>query len=464
MGLPLFLRRLFPGARSKQEKLTSATESSSEVSKGWQATEQPDLQDAALFQIPGAFPSSPPRTPRLAPTEHVKHYEPPTRPSREAEKTAELDRMDVDIPFMPELRTELGSYLRPQRSQRLSIPSTPVQKKPRPIETPKRTDETHPDAMQIDDPWAARSMMFEMLPFGAPVSAVQLVSPQRTPIPNNRIASIYQKEWDQREQEKQAWDAEQGRAIRIRPQGKCVRQLSVSWLDRVTKAMHSHGAVAQSLSGDELYQKDIATCIKPLAWLNDEIINSYLAVIIQYLRNSTGNTPDQRPRYHAFNSFFYSSLRDKGYDSVRRWAKRAKIGGEVLLEVDTVFVPVHESSHWTLMVVRPMDRTIEYFDSLGGRGARQVDTIRKWLHGELGNKFVADEWTLLPSVSSYQDNGSDCGVFLLTNAKAIALNIEPTAFGAKDTILLRRKIVAEIMNGGLHGEFSPVDKTGTVLL
>lgn len=63
-----------------------------------------------------------------------------------------------------------------------------------------------------------------------------------------------------------------------------------------------------------------------------------------------------------------------------------------------------------------------------------------------------------------QDNGSDCGVFLLTNAKAIALGIEPTAFGAQDTILLRRKIVAEIMNGGLHGELSPIDKAGHLLL
>jgi Ulp1 family protease len=117
--------------------------------------------------------------------------------------------------------------------------------------------------------------------------------------------------------------------------------------------------------------------------------------------------------------------------------------------------------------VRPADRAIEYFDSLdrmGRQGARQVKNIKEWLRGELGAKYDDDEWNVLPSVSSQQDNGSDCGVFLLTNAKAIALEIEPTAFGPSDTQNLRKKIVAELMNGGLHGDFCPVDRMGNTLL
>lgn len=308
-------------------------------------------------------------------------------------------------------------------------------------------------------------MMFEKLPFGSPMSAVRLFTPTKAQFPTNRIASIYAPEFERREKERQAQEREQRGMVRARPLGDSVRALSNEWMHRVAMAMQApqNLAVAQSLSGDSLYQKDIATCLKPLAWLNDEIINSYLTVIIQYLRQSTGNAND-RPRFHAFNSFFYSALRDKGYQGVRRWANRAKIGGEGLLEVDTVFVPVHQSSHWTLLVVRPIDRTVEFFDSLGGRGQRHFEVIKEWLRGELGGTFDEEEWTLLPSVSSYQDNGSDCGVFLLTNAKAIALGIEPTCFQARHTTLLRRKIVAEIMNKGLHGEFSPVDKMGRTLL
>lgn len=223
--------------------------------------------------------------------------------------------------------------------------------------------------------------------------------------------------------------------------------------------------VATSLTGDEICQKDIITCVRPLAWLNDEIINSYLGFLVQYLRELNGNLgPKDKPRFHSFNTFFYSTLRDKGYSGVARWARRAKIGGQDLLNVDTVFIPVHEINHWTLMVVRPADRTIEYFDSLGSAGAGQVSRIKKWLHGELGEQYKEEDWTALASSSSQQDNMSDCGVFLLMNAKAIALGIEPTAFGPSHTALLRRKIVAELMNGGLHGEFIPQDPAGLLLL
>ncbi|KAJ6005711.1 hypothetical protein N7451_003655 [Penicillium sp. IBT 35674x] len=454
MGLLSRLWRKATVTPSNGSAISAATEKPFSASKGWQPTGQEDSQDELSMHIPGAFPSSPSLSPRLAPTERVEDDVP----------TQEFDRMEIDVPSIPELRTDLGAHLRPTRLRRAPRPA-PTQVPHPPSTLAPRQDEVQQDGMEIDDPWAERFRAYEKLPFGQPVSAVQLVHPQRKPVPLDRTASIFASEWEKLEIERRELEGAEGRPARIRPQGECVRQLSWDWLDKVSRAMQSSGVVAQTLSGDALYQKDIASCIKPLAWLNDEIINSYLAVITQYLQQSAGNkAPNDRPQYHAFNTFFYSSLRDKGYDGVRRWAKRAKIGGEGLLEVDTVFVPVHESSHWTLLVVRPADRTIEYFDSLGARGTRQMKIIKSWLLGELGTKFVDSEWTMLSSASSFQDNGSDCGVFLLTNAKAIALNIEPTAFGARDTTLLRRKIVAEIMNGGLHGEFSPVDKTGTILL
>lgn len=409
--------------------------------------------DEFSLSMPGAFPLSPPLSPRLPPLER-----------EEPAPVSPLEPMDVDVAASPELPTELGSHLHPRRPQRL--PYAPRRTKPAsPFpRTPVRQAALQ-DEMVIDDPWSRKSMIYEKLPFGRPVSAVQLLSPQPKPIPPNRIASIYASEWQRRERERAARERDLYRPARTVPQGPPVRPLPWQWLDKLSIAMgQSQGmAVAKSLGGDNLYQKDIATCFTPFAWLNDEIINSYLAVLVHYLRQSTGNL-NEAPRYHAFNTFFYSNLRDRGYQAVRRWASRAKIGGEALLNVDTVFVPVHERAHWTLMVVRPMDRTIEYFDSLGGAGAKQVRAIKEWLHGELGPKFDEDEWTVLPSKSSHQDNGSDCGVFLLTNAKAIALGIEPTAFGPGDTTLLRRKIVAELMNGGLHGDFSPIDHHGDLLL
>lgn len=379
--------------------------------------------------------------------------------------------LDLEYPATPELHTELGSHLHPRRP----LSRTPTRKPPvhvqteTPIAAPPQqvTKLIEDDDMLIDDPWAHKSRAYEHLPFGRPVSAVQLFTPKKVPLPPNRIASIFSAEFERREKERKALERGPPRPARIIPTGSAVRTPTMEWMKKVAMAMHTpqRTVVAKSLSGDNLCQEDIATCVKPLAWLNDEIINSYMTVLIQYLRLSTGNmAQNERPRFHAFNSFFYSTLRDKGYQGVRRWANRARIGGEGLLDVDTVFVPVHQSSHWTLLVVRPVDRTVEYFDSLGQRGKRQYEVIKDWLRGELGSKFDEEEWSLLPSMSSYQDNGSDCGVFLLMNAKAVALGIEPRAFGANDTTLLRQKIVAELMNSGLHGDFDPRDTLGVTLL
>lgn len=309
------------------------------------------------------------------------------------------------------------------------------------------------------DPWAQPPEF----PYGSALSAVSLFYPPDRKIPPGRTESIYADEWRKLEQEQQLEE----RSERIRPEGPAVRPLSEKWEKRVEDAMRmpNNRKIVDTLSGDPLTKRDLASCFTPMAWLNDEVINSYLAVIIDYLRRENNNDGrHDKPRFHAFNSFFFSNLRDKGYDSVRRWATRAKIGKKDLLNVDTVFIPVHNSSHWTLIVVKPADKTIEHFDSLGSLSRRHVGIVKTWLRGELGDLFVEEDWAVLPSVSPQQDNGSDCGVFLLSTAKAIAANIDPLAYGPQDTLLLRKKIVAELMNGGLEGDFAPKDVYGDVLL
>lgn len=405
--------------------------------------------------MPGAFPSTPPESPSLKPID-------PYGTTTEKPEPA-LQGWDIHARTQPALVTDLGIHLHPRWPSHPSRPPTP--RRTPPPSLPK-VEPVQDDSMEIDDPWERHAQEFAKTTHG-PVSAVRLFNPKPQPIPPNRVASWYAPEFERREQDRIARELEGQRPSRVKPLGQPVRLLSPAWLSKVANAVQStHGQiVAMSISRNAIYQRDIITCTRPLAWLNDEIINSYLELLTHYLRQLRQNLgPSDRPLFHSFSTYFYPKLREKGYEGIQRWVKRAKIGGEQLLNVDTVFIPVHEINHWTLMVVRPVDRTIEYFDSLGSSGAAQVKWIKKWLRGELGSKYKEDEWTVLGSVSSQQDNGSDCGVFLLTNAKAIALGIEPTAFGPSHIKLLRRKIVAELMNGGLHGEFMPQDKTGTVLL
>ncbi|GES63816.1 Ulp1 protease family protein [Aspergillus terreus] len=317
--------------------------------------------------------------------------------------------------------------------------------------------EIEPEDASTVDPW----LNPDFLPLGRPVSAVRLFSAPK-PLPPGRTESVYAKEWKKIEEEIK----KEQRPARIRPEGPAVRPLPGNWARRVADAMAqpSNRQIATTLAGDPLTKRDLATCYTPMAWLNDEVINAYMALIVDYLRRTHGNSGrHDKPRFHAFNSFFFSSLRDKGYQGVRRWASRAKIGGEHLLNVDVVFVPVHNSAHWTLIVVKPSERTIEHFDSLGSLSLRHVKLIKDWLKNELGGRYVEEEWAVLPSVSPQQDNGSDCGAFLLSTAKAVAIGIEPLSYGAADIPLLRRKIVAELMAGGLEGDFDPAS-SGEVLL
>ncbi|KAJ2000662.1 SUMO1 sentrin specific peptidase 1, partial [Coemansia thaxteri] len=64
-------------------------------------------------------------------------------------------------------------------------------------------------------------------------------------------------------------------------------------------------------------------------WLNDEVINFYMQLIMERSEQTPG-----MPTVHAFNTFFYSTLRDQGYVRVKRWTRRVK-----LFEKDLVIVP-----------------------------------------------------------------------------------------------------------------------------
>ncbi|KLJ05331.1 hypothetical protein EMPG_11178 [Blastomyces silverae] len=241
------------------------------------------------------------------------------------------------------------------------------------------------------------------------------------------------------------------------PEVPYVKHLTANWEAKVDRAMalSDKSEVGTTLRGDPLTRKSLNTCYTKLEWLNDEVINAYLELIVDHARQEAGNSGrHDKPKYHAFSTYFFSNLRDKGYESVRRWATRAKIGGEKLLGVETVFVPIHDRSHWTLMVVRPAARTIEHFDSLGSPSLGHIATAKEWLRGELGDLFVEEEWRVLPSISPQQNNGNDCGVFLLTTAKLVSLG-KPLRYGARDIPEIRKRIVAELMNGGFFGDFDP---------
>jgi sentrin-specific protease 1 len=183
-------------------------------------------------------------------------------------------------------------------------------------------------------------------------------------------------------------------------------------------------------------------------WLNDESVNGYLKLATKF---HNARHPSSIPKSHAFPSFLLKQIAEKGYKGVERWAKRAKIGGKDLLETHTIFIPVNNGSHWTLMVVYPGARIAHYYDSMGrnraNNGRQWFDLLKTWLHGELGTLYNEREWSFFDKQSPQQDNSSDCGVFAITTAKMLILGADVLGYGPQDIPLQRKRIVAELING-----------------
>ena len=228
--------------------------------------------------------------------------------------------------------------------------------------------------------------------------------------------------------------------------------------------------VAMTSAGNELDRRDIGkvlpqpgTTDDPSGWLNDNVINGYLDSVVDYGLKARGHRRGETPKLHAFNSAFYKNITERGVESVKRWSRRPKISGKDLLKVEHVFIPVNVGgAHWTLLVVSPAWKRIEYFDSLHGSSGAAVRNAKAWIKMELGDAWNEQEWEVVEDSGlrgrgkgPRQSNSSDCGVFTITTAKMISLGVDPMAITAGDMPLQRKRVVVELVNGGFHGEFEP---------
>ncbi|KAH8816276.1 hypothetical protein F5884DRAFT_725169 [Xylogone sp. PMI_703] len=266
-----------------------------------------------------------------------------------------------------------------------------------------------------------------------------------------------------REREAAIRAAKEARLHRRFPSEALIRPLSLKWEDRVKAAEWSSGqdVITTSIGGTELRLKDFQTLLGHRAWLNDEIINSYIEWIVDAANKAAveeakalGETPGPVPKFIAHNSFFFETLRSKGPNSTERLMKRKKAAGKALLEVDSVFVPICKGAHWTLGVVRPVAKTIEYFDSMGGDPTFFITLMRQWLKCQLADAYIDEEWTVPRTMSARQTNGYDCGVFVCTNAFCVACGLETSCYEERDMTLQRRNIAAILLNRGFVEEFA----------
>lgn len=135
---------------------------------------------------------------------------------------------------------------------------------------------------------------------------------------------------------------------------------------------------------------------------------------------------EARPRCAFFSSFFYAILRNsKGgycYDHVKRWGRKTD-----LASMDHIFFPINVSnSHWCLAVVSPKEKSIRYYDSLGGKNFACLGLLERYMQDEGAARYeeaLQGEWqkeNVGPDRIPRQIDGCSCGVFACCYADLIS--------------------------------------------
>ncbi|PVH68026.1 cysteine proteinase [Cadophora sp. DSE1049] len=92
-----------------------------------------------------------------------------------------------------------------------------------------------------------------------------------------------------------------------------------------------------------------------------------------------------------------------------------------LVDVGLILLPLHTAGHWMLMSVHIRDRRINIWNSISGHYTniekRAQVFMRRFLRVFLGyEEYIRKPWETLDSQGSQQDDGAQCGVFVLSNA------------------------------------------------
>ncbi|KAL3812889.1 hypothetical protein ACJIZ3_014157 [Penstemon smallii] len=242
-----------------------------------------------------------------------------------------------------------------------------------------------------------------------------------------------------------------GYQVKKDPVEECFVPLSEEEEDEVTHALHNSNR-RKVLVNHENSNIDITgenlQCLKPRAWLNDEVINVYL----ELLKEREKREPQKFLKCHFFNTFFYKKLiSGRGgynYQSVRRWTTQRKLGYS-LLECDKIFVPIHQQIHWCLAIINKKEEKFQYLDSLRGVDSQVLDKLVRYYVDEVKDKTGKDidvsSWKQefvrdLPN----QENGFDCGMFMIKYADFYSRDIG-LCFSQENMPYFRRRTAKEIL-------------------
>ena len=183
--------------------------------------------------------------------------------------------------------------------------------------------------------------------------------------------------------------------------------------------------------------------VAPTVMLHDEPINAYIRLLQR--RERAWAEAEQRPlRFHFFNTFFFNTLTSGtegayNYDAVARWSRQFNFQ-----DYEAVFVPIKlTDSHWLLAVIHPQRCVVDMYDSLGRASDWVLQCLVQWGQ-DRAQGHGNGEWRRRKVPCRQQENGTDCGVFVIKRMDYISRGLPPERMTGSMNYY-RRRMAAELL-------------------
>ena len=216
----------------------------------------------------------------------------------------------------------------------------------------------------------------------------------------------------------------------------------------------------------EISHADLQRVETRTTWLNDSIIEFYAKLLMQ--KDHLEGT-----KSYYFSSFWLTKLhvgQEGKYNflNCRRWLRR--LPTDILLH-EILYFPIHKPGHWVLIVVLLREYKMIYLDSMGERGQSYLKVVFRFL-SDISRSDGFDSmrseinWTFLDSDALHnlpqQDNGYDCGMFVLMFMRAISRRIPLVSYTQQSMALCRQMVASEIRSGNLIEDLTNIERARNV--
>lgn len=157
-----------------------------------------------------------------------------------------------------------------------------------------------------------------------------------------------------------------------------------------------------------IYRRDLITLVPHVKHLGDKIINEYLHCLTHYTNAQ-----------NSCNITLIGSMDPVARDLLKRLAR-----------FSTILVPIKVRTHWLLAVLYPghgrAKGQVKVYDSHPNWTKKVItaSNVLRFLESRLGREFNPAHWILTSKqFSQPQQNDADSGLYVLGNAKSIALSL-----------------------------------------